>query len=439
MKKKTLILCSLFTALLVQASTFTREIPVRQHGKEAGMFLDLEKISLGTLNDVEEKKQYLSTVQLEKQRIQNYTLRMVYENAYILYKQGDYQRAQELAQTILSIDPNFKQAQTLAKQANYMGTYGPISEQQVLDAKFQETIRLYDSGRLVEANDKLNEILTIQPSNAKALSWKQRIDYEIAAEYARRGNVAEKEGNYQEAIDAWYNSLLMRKDDPKLVAKIAAAEEQLRKQQVQDYMQQAMNFYNKGQYVEAYSVFERITKIQPGDPRVEKYMSQLRNEIAASYYTAGVDSYNSNRFDQAISYWNNSKKWGADTSTMDGLIRQARDAKESYRVARSQRIIEVAREAEAAEKAAQEAAQKAEEMANRIDTELETLVADDPTAGLLMKHCQVLRVARQPLCRRKQEQLLALNILKGWMLITRMTMNGHVRRLSLPSSLILAM
>ncbi|MBO4675355.1 MAG: tetratricopeptide repeat protein, partial [Elusimicrobiaceae bacterium] len=384
MKKKTLILCSLFTALLVQASTFTREIPVRQHGKEAGMFLDLEKISLGTLNDVEEKKQYLSTVQLEKQRIQNYTLRMVYENAYILYKQGDYQRAQELAQTILSIDPNFKQAQTLAKQANYMGTYGTISEQQVLDAKFQETIRLYDSGRLVEANDKLNEILTIQPSNAKALSWKQRIDYEIAAEYARRGNVAEKEGNYQEAIDAWYNSLLMRKDDPKLVAKIAAAEEQLRKQQVQDYMQQAMNFYNKGQYVEAYSVFERITKIQPGDPRVEKYMSQLRNEIAASYYTAGVDSYNSNRFDQAISYWNNSKKWGADTSTMDGLIRQARDAKESYRVARSQRIIEVAREAEAAEKAAQEAAQKAEEMANRIDTELETLVADDPTAGLLM-------------------------------------------------------
>ena len=98
------------------ASTFVREVPVRQHGKEEGMLLDLGKISLGTLNDVEEKKQYLSTVQLEKQRIQNYTLRMVYENAYQLYKQGDYQRAQELAQTILSIDPNFKQAETLAKQ-----------------------------------------------------------------------------------------------------------------------------------------------------------------------------------------------------------------------------------------------------------------------------------------------------------------------------------
>ena len=118
---------ALVPAWLQAANTFRKEIPVRQHGKEEGMLLDLSKISMGTLNDVEEKKQYLSTVQLEKQRIQNYTLRMVYENAYLLYKRGDYQRAQEMAQTILSIDPNFKQAQTLAKQASHMGTYGTIN------------------------------------------------------------------------------------------------------------------------------------------------------------------------------------------------------------------------------------------------------------------------------------------------------------------------
>ena len=114
MNKQILIAILVSLTLQAAASTFNREVPTRQYGKEAGMLLDLGKISLGTLNDVEEKKQYLSTVQLEKQRIQNYTLRMVYENAYQLYKQGDYQRAQELAQTILSIDPNFKQAQTLA-------------------------------------------------------------------------------------------------------------------------------------------------------------------------------------------------------------------------------------------------------------------------------------------------------------------------------------
>lgn len=347
--KKHIVLGMIFFAAAMpvlaaqQAASFRKEIPVRQYGKEEGMLLDLGKISLGTLNDVEEKKQYLSTVQLEKQRIQNYTLRMVYENAYQLYKMGDYQRAQEMAQTILSIDPNFKQAQTLAKQAQHMGTYGTTSEAQVIEAKFQETLNLYDSGRLVEANDKLNEILTIQPGNAKAQSWKRKIDADIAQEYARRGEVAYEKEDYQAALDAWYNSLLMRKDDPKLVSKIAETETKLRKQQVEDYMRQALDFYNKGQYVEAYSVFERITKIQPGDARVEKYMSQLKNEIAAGYYNAGVTSYNSARFDQAISYWNNAKKWGADTTTMDDLVKQARNAKENYlRTAQRQRQEQIA-------------------------------------------------------------------------------------------------
>lgn len=365
-------------SLPAQSSTFRREVPVRQHGKEEGMLLDLNKISMGTLNDVEEKKQYLSTVQLEKQRIQNYTLRMVYENAYLLYKRGDYQRAQEMAQTILSIDPNFKQAQTLAKQASHMGTYGTTSEAEVIEAKFQETIRLYDSGRLVEANDKLNEILTIQPGNSKAQAWKRKIDYDIAKEYTRRGDEAFNNDNYQAALDAWYNALLMRKDDPKLVAKIAETENKLRKQQVADSMKQALDFYNKGQYVESYAVFERITKIQPGDPRVQKYMSQLKNEIAAGYYNAGNKSYNANRFDQAVSYWTNAKKWGADATTMDGLIKRARNAKENNLRVKQQQTLQAQRAAQQAE----EAAQKAEEAAKAAEENIETVTVDGNLPGL---------------------------------------------------------
>jgi len=124
-----------------------------------------------------------------------------------------------------------------------------------------------------------------------------------------------------------------------------------------------LEFYNKGQYVEAYAVFERITKIQPGDARVQKYMSQLKNEIAAGYYNAGNNSYNANRFDQAIAYWNNAKKWGADAHTIDCLIKNARDAKETYiRIKQEQKIIET-RRAEQAAIQAQEDAKKAEEAA----------------------------------------------------------------------------
>ena len=188
-----------------------------------------------------------------------------------------------------------------------MGAYGTTSEEEVIDAKFQEANRMYESGRLVEANEKLDEILTIQPYNSKATAWKNRIDKDIAQEYTRRGNVAYDKLDYQSALDNWYNALLIRKDDPALVNKIAQTENLLRKQQVKEAMEQAMDYYNKGQFVESYAVFERITKIQPGDQRVQKYMSQLKEEIADGYYTAGNRSYKSQKYDTAINYWTNAK------------------------------------------------------------------------------------------------------------------------------------
>ena len=371
MKKHLLSLLFLTVCVAVVAAPLRQPNPIRQHGKEAGMMLDLNKVSLGTLNDVEERKQYLSTVQLEKQRVQNYMLRQVYENAYTLYRRGDYQRAQEMAQTILSIDPNFTQASTLAKQASHMGAYGTTSEEEVIDAKFQEANRMYESGRLVEANEKLDEILTIQPYNSKATAWKNRIDKDIAQEYTRRGNVAYDKLDYQSALDNWYNALLIRKDDPALVNKIAQTENLLRKQQVKEAMEQAMDYYNKGQFVESYAVFERITKIQPGDQRVQKYMSQLKEEIADGYYTAGNRSYKSQKYDTAINYWTNAKKWGADSAEMDRLIKNARNAKENA-LKRKQEAIRKAAEEE--QRKAEEAAKAAEEAAE--EEEVETVMVE---------------------------------------------------------------
>ena len=149
-------------------------------------------------------------------------------------------------------------------------------------------------------------------------------------------------------------------------------------------MKQALEFYNKGQYVEAYAVFERITKIQPGDARVQKYMSQLKNEIAAGYYNAGNRSYNANRFDQAISYWTNAKKWGADSSSMDGLIKRARNAKENrLRVKKeeAERAQEAAKQAEEKAKEAEAAAEKAAEEAELEP--IETLTVEGNVPGMV--------------------------------------------------------
>ena len=124
-----------------------------------------------------------------------------------------------------------------------------------------------------------------------------------------------------------------------------------------------MSYYNQGRLVESYTVFERITKIQPGDTRVQKYMSQLKDEIANSYFTAGNKSFNAQKYDSAISYWTNAKKWGADASYMDRLIKKARNAKEEA----------LRRKQEAARRAAEEA-EKAEE--EQLDEPIETVTVD---------------------------------------------------------------
>ena len=148
--------------------------------------------------------------------------------------------------------------------------------------------------------------------------------------------------------------MLIRKDDSALVNKIAQTENDLRKQQVKESMEQAMNYYNKGQYLESYSTFERIAKIQPGDQRVQKYMTQLKDEIAQTYYTAGNKSYNAGRYDSAVSYYTNAKKWGADANQMDQLIKKSRNAKENALRRKQQAQLDALKQAEKAAAAQEE-------------------------------------------------------------------------------------
>ena len=316
------LLISLPLAVLT-LSLYAADRPLRERGKESGMMLDLQKISLGTISNVEQKKQYLSTVQLEKQRIQNYTLRMVYENAYSLYRRGDYQRAEELANVILSIDPSLKQAQTLATEAGRMATYGTVSEKEIIDMKFEEGISLYKMGRLMESQNKFNEILVLRPTDARAQGWVERIENEIAEQHVRRGFYAYKSGDYQEALNQWYSVLLIKKDDRDLTAKIAEVEATMKKEQNQAILNNAFALYSKGQLVPAYREFERSLEIQPGEQQTQRFIMQLKQEIAKGYYDAGNRDFGSKKYSAAIANWKAAKDWGYNQGAVNTLVKNA--------------------------------------------------------------------------------------------------------------------
>jgi tetratricopeptide (TPR) repeat protein len=297
--------------------------PMRERGKEGGAMLDLQRISLGTISNVEQKKQYLSTVQLEKQRIQNFTLRMVYENAYELYRRGDYQRAQELANVILSIDPSLSKAKTLASEAGRMATYGTVSEQEIINIKYEEGKNLYKAGRLVEAREKFEEILVLRPYEADAQAWVKRIYGEIAEQHIQRGYYAYKNGDYNEALNQWYSVLLIKKDDKDLVNKIAEVEKQMKLEESKRLLDSAFSLYSQGKLEAAYREFEKAMEVQPGEAQTQKYVMQLKKEIADGYYSAGNKAYGGKKYNTAIANWKAAKEWGRSQSEINGLIKNA--------------------------------------------------------------------------------------------------------------------
>lgn len=323
MKKLLLVIPLVLSALCLNAA----DRPLRERGKEAGMLLDLQKISLGTISNVEQKKQYLSTVQLEKQRIQNYTLRMVYENAYSLYKRGDYQRAHELANVILSIDPSLSKAQTLSKEAGRMATYGTLSEDEIVNMKYEEGINLYKHGRLVEAQSKFEEILVLRPADGRAKDWVKRIENEIAEEHTRRGYYAYKNGDYNEALNQWYSVLILKKEDPGLTAKIAEVEAEMKQEENQKVLNNAFALYSQGKLIPAYREFERALEIQPGEQQTQKFTMQLKEEIAKGYYEAGNKAYNNRRYNTAVANWKEAKNWGYNQNDIAMNIKSAEAAK----------------------------------------------------------------------------------------------------------------
>jgi hypothetical protein len=57
------------------------------------LFLDMSKVNLGTITSEDDKKKFIYTIQLEKARMTRKMLSDVYQNAFDLYKKGEYEGA----------------------------------------------------------------------------------------------------------------------------------------------------------------------------------------------------------------------------------------------------------------------------------------------------------------------------------------------------------
>lgn len=346
---------------------------------EESLFLDLQKTGLGSLTEFEEKKKFLETVKLEKQKIQGKMLDNVYENAFEYYRQGNYEDAKDLAAKILAIDPNYQDAQMLLEASNQLrGSLRPnMSEKLMIEDRFKTALSYYNEGRIVEAHKKMEEVVKLSPNNIKAKYWLTRMKEDLKEYYSQKGMDEYKDRDLKGALDNFYNALLIKPRDPATIDWITRIEDELRTQRANDKLKEALEFYAQGRLKDAYDGLQRALEIQPGDPKAGKLMAEVKLEIENGYIGSGKKLYGSRRYTEAIGEWDKAKPYTSNMAYLNKLISRAREQMKLEADEKRRRADEAARRVKAEEEAREKeeaARKKAEEEAKRKGVTVEEVV-----------------------------------------------------------------
>ncbi|HAH06524.1 MAG TPA: hypothetical protein DCM05_08360 [Elusimicrobia bacterium] len=330
------------------------------------LFLDYSHTQLGAVSKNEAKKKYLYTIQLEKSRMMHRLLRTVYENAFDLYKQGDFDGSRDITAKILAMDPSFQDAAILHRASIELnGSARPgASERSLVENRFEEGMALYRQGRLVEASDRWEESVKLSPGNLKARYWLKRVRGELADEHFRRGQKAYQMHRLRDALDQWYSALVLNPKFPQLVGNISKVESELRRQEANDKLQEALNLYGQGRNDQALKLLDEVLTIEPGETKAQKLIGEIRLEIANQYVTEGRSKYKGRQYKPAIDAFNKAVDYGYDPRKANHLIALAKEQMNKEADARRKRVEDERRRQEE-----EEARRKAEELRKQKEAE----------------------------------------------------------------------
>jgi tetratricopeptide (TPR) repeat protein len=340
------------------------------------LFLDFSKTQLGPLGSAQAKTKYLYTIQLEKSRLTDKLLRTVYENAYTLYRQGDFDGARELTAKILAMDPTFQDASILHRAAVELnGTTAPmVSERKLVEDRFEEGLALYRQGRLVEASQRWEETVKLAPGNLKARYWLKKVRGELADEHFRRGQTAYRQHRLRDSLDQWYAALLLNPKYPRLVPAISKAEAELRGQEANEKLQRALNLYGQGDTEASLKLLDEILTIEPGQEKATQLIAEIRLEIAKQHVAQGRNLYRERKYTAAIKQWNRSVEFGYDPRRANVLVARARD--------QMRREAEAKRQAEERKKREEERQKEEEEQRVKEEEERKKKEAEEAARTL---------------------------------------------------------
>jgi tetratricopeptide (TPR) repeat protein len=233
----------------------------------------------------------------------------IYVKAVDLYKAKDFVAAKKRFLEVQHDCPGFKDTE---KYLSHIDEDIKLDEERIAkierahhaDTLFADAVNLYAEGKLSEARDKFLDVQTLDPSYQGLKNYLSRIDKDIRdqRERAIKSEIGQKaEAMYTQAVDLYLRGeiqaakvkfqqvSLILPDYKKTKYYLARADkdyevmkaEQEKKQfaSAESLYQQAVTFFEKESYGQAYLKFSEVEQVYPDYKATRKYLSFCKEEL----------------------------------------------------------------------------------------------------------------------------------------------------------------
>ena len=209
------------------------------------------------------------------------------------YDGGKYSLALTEWEKALIWNPGDEKIQKMMEEANRQ--LEAIVNKKLLEEHIDKAYTLYESGNLIESLEQWKEVAKLDPANARA-------------------------GEYIDKING-----LLDKEDKQIYVEREKEKEILT---ITGYLNKGDEYYNNGRYKEAIGQWQKILAIRPEHLQARKEIAGAENKLKEEinlHFTKGVELYNSNQTAEAIRELNQVLSYDATNKEAQDYLTKAKE------------------------------------------------------------------------------------------------------------------
>ena len=216
-----------------------------------------------------------------------------------LIDQGDRHLGQEDFEDAIA---RYREAQRFYPEGEVATQRIAITEQRVVEAELDEKLhtlreegrQFFEDDRLKSSRARWEEVLEIVPGDEEASLFISKIDFkireqdrllEMARDYFENGVSLFENGQYENAIDQFENSIAMNyqvkksrrfiEDSRSAIRKQEEREREVNAQLVAQYLREGIKFYNLNRYRDSLVQLNHGLELDPENTQIREYLSPL--------------------------------------------------------------------------------------------------------------------------------------------------------------------